>query len=664
MNTKEISSVAIYPPIGIARIGNSEEHFFAPDIPGVEITPKGGYKDGKGRVKKQVARFRIYAFDKNGKVLGEITETKDYSIHWRVQVANVKAAWYMFNNALDLPGAGIPSKYRNEKAADRDQLAITPTPVNISGKNEKGKEYDFDDGEFFGKKVKLGHVETDEDGRLLFFGGDGDSASKDNKQAITFANNDGWHDDTCDGVVRATINIDGKKFEAEPANVAVTPPNFGPGLYGVVTMNDVVQDLFIREMNYPDSAADGVVFYEHIYPMLERMTDTQWVNQGFFMLFGKNSPSDFRNPEFVKKLSDPSDTNKELRYRVFEWFRDPDSTAYEPQKVPPFYGDGFGEYTKIAIVDLPITRTQYARLKCWATGDFKVGEPKKHVPFDELSPAEQINALNQAPMEECLGGPFHPGIELTWPMRVKQMWKKPYRLNVVDEGEATDLDFGSLLSPAIALGESKMQDKNGNEKPGPLSKSGPGALTRWLGVPWQTDEASCLSGYDLTLYLPLPSFWAARVPNQVLSEDSYERSIKEGNLNIAQRLKHFDYRQDWLRDLGSVYQDKINHMISEWHELGIIAKEEDKAKNNEQGFLPDVVWKETGRKFGEQDPTFTQVVRAETIMDGLGDEKARKAATEADTLTTPGLLSSQKVTAASHSSESTRKRRKVSRGER
>jgi hypothetical protein len=642
MNTNEISSVAIYPPIGISRIGNSDEYFFAPDVPGVEIKPKGGYKDKKGRVKKQVARFRVYAFDKNGKALGEITETKENNIQWRLDVANVKSAWYMFNNALDLPGAGIPSAYRNADVSgdDRKKLAITPTPVSITGKNEKGKKYNFNDGRFFGKKVKLGHVETDAEGRLLFFGGDGDSASEDNEPAVTFANNEGWHDDTCDGVVRATVNINGKKFEAETANVAVTPPNFGPGLYGVVTMNDVVQDLFIREMNYPNPSAKGVIFFEHIYPMLQRMTDTQWVNSGFFMLFGKNSPSDFTNPEFVKQLASPSKEHESLRKRVFEWFRNPDSEEYTPEKVPPFYGDGFGEYVKIAIVDLPITRTQYARLEKWANGDFKTGKPQKPVPFDELSPEEQINALNQAPMEECLGGPFHPGIELTWPMRVKEMWKKPYRLNVVDEGEPTDLDFGPLLSPAIALG-----------KDGPLSKSGPGSLTRWLGVPWQTDEASCLSGYDVTTYLPLPSFWAARVPNQILSEDSYVRSIKAGKLNIAQRLKHFDYRQDWLRDLGTVYQKKINLMISEWHELGIIAKIEDNTASNEQGFLPDVVWKETGRDFhtDEIDATFLQVLRAETIA----DEERVKA---------KRLLQASK--AADKSSESTRKRRTFTRGER
>lgn len=600
MEIKKIASVSIYPPIGVARVGNSDSYFLASDVPGVAPNPKGGFKDDEGRVKKQAVRFRVYAFDKAGKPLGELTAA-DAKINWHVHVANVKAAWYKFNNALDLPGSSIPSAYRNVKVTgdDREELAILPNPVMINGSNTKGDQYSFDDGAFYGIKVKLGHVETDAEGRLLFFGGDGDSASHDNLPAITFANNDGFHDDTCDGVIRAQVTIGKTTLKATPAMVAVTPPNFGPGLFGVVTMNDVVQDLFIREMKYPDPAAKGVNFWRDIYPILERMTNTQWVNSGFFMLFGKNSPSDFTDPKLVKVLSDPSKKAKKERDRVFNWFRNPESDDFAPTKVPPFYGDGFGEYEKIALVDLPITRTQYARLEKWAAGDFTAKKPKPQKPFDKMTPTEQINALNQAPMEECLGGPFHPGIELTWPMRQKIMWESPYRLKVVGEDEPTPLDFGPLLSPAIALGPE-----------GPLSKSGPGSLTRWLGVPWQTDEASCLSGYDTSTYLPLPSFWAARVPNQVLSEDSYMR-MEDANVNIAQRLKHFDYRQDWLRDFGVKYEKKINLMIAEWHELGIITKDESKTPDNIKGFLPDTVWKETGRHFTDLDPTIAQVIYAE-----------------------------------------------------
>lgn len=613
MDKSKIESVSIYPPIGIARIGNSPDYFLASELPGVEPKPMNGYKDAKGRIKKQAVKFRIYAFDKNGDVLGELTN-EDAKINWQVHVANVKAAWYEFNNALDLPMAGIPSAYRNSTEKNRSLLAIKPKPIDIVGSDITGDQYCFNDGEFYCEKVNLGRIETDNQGRVIFVPGSGDANSKDNEAPTTFANNEGWHDDTCDGVIRATVEVNEESYEAKPAMVAVTPPNFGPGLFGVVTMNDVVQNLFIKEMGYPDSADQGVVFYEHIYPMLKRMTDTQWVNEGFSVLFGKNSPSDFTDPILLNKLENPSIDFQNLRESVFNWFRDPSSKDYKPEQIPPFYGDGFGEYEGLAIVDLPVTQIQYERLKLWSEGKFTTGEIKQVRGFNDLSLQEQIDALNMAPLEECLGGPFHPGIELTWPMRVKLMWEEPYRLKVVDKGEDTDLMFGPLLSPQIALSEH-----------GPLSKSGPGSLTRWLGVPWQTDEASCLSGYNPSTYLPLPSFWAARVPNQVLSQDGFER-VKDDEVNIAQRLKHFDYRQDWLRDLGTQYLSKINKMVHRWHNLGIIAKHEDNIKDS-SGYLPEEAWVESGRPLPQLDPSFEQVEYAEeTILKAVQDAGMDKSA--------------------------------------
>ncbi len=603
MEKSNISYLAVYPPIGIARIGNSPEYFIASDVPGVAPEPENGYKDPDGRVKKQVARFRVYAFDAQDNPIAEITHSDTCQITWNVHVANIKAGWYEFNNALDLPGLGVPAGPRNPKVkgAARANLVIKPRPKTIQGEGVQGPEYRFDDGKFYDKNVCLGEIRTDEKGRLLFFGGDGDSESRTNEAATTFANNVGWHDDTCDGIVRATIRLDDQEYEALPATVAVTPPNFGPGLFGVVTMNDVVQNTFIKEMGYPDPAANGVVFQRDIFPILERMVQTQWVNHGFFVLFGHNSPADFTAPDMLKQLADPSPASEQLRQRVFSWFRNPSSSEAAPIQIPPFYGDAFGEYVDIAAVNLPITVVQYERLEKWANGEFSNEEYHKPTDFDALSLAEQIDALNQAPLEECLGGPFHPGIELTWPLRVKSMWAKPYRLNLVAPDEDTHLNYGPLLAPAIALSAK-----------GPLSQTGPGALTCWLGVPWQTDEASCLSGYDTSTYLPLPSFWAARVPNQVLSQQSFGR-MNAQDVPLAQRLKHFDYRQDWLRDFGSDYLKKINRMIHEWHELGIITQTNEAVNPDEMGFLPKTAWVESGRHFSGGDPTLDQVVIAENI---------------------------------------------------
>lgn len=605
MSNNKIHRVAIYPPIGIARVGNSDEYFLASDLPNVTPQPEDGkFKDKAGRIKKQVARFRVYAFNEAGEVVKEIT-AKEGKIGWRVHVANIKAAWYEFHNALDLTGYAIPAPPRNGgiTGKDREQLAIDPGSRNITGRSEQGKpEYILNGGKFFDKNVPLGEIRTDGEGRLLFFGGNGHSASKDNLPPTTFANNEGWHDDTSDGVVRATVVIDGHTYEAEPAMVAVTPPNYGPGLYGAITMYDVALNLFINEFNYPDPGANGINFWEHIYPTLEKMTNNQWVNHGFFMLFGKNSPSDFTSEELLKQLADPSDTFKPLRERVFNWFRNPESDQYTPTEIPPFYGDGFGDYEKIALVDLPITKTLYAWFKQWAEGNFVARPIPPSPPFDQLSLPEQLAALTKAPLEECLGGPFHPGIELTWTLRNKLMWARPFRLNTLPEGESTPLDFGPLLPPQKALSAN-----------GPLAANGPGSLTRWMGVPWQTDEASCLSGYTTSNYLSLPSFWAARVPNQVLSNDSYLR-MKQSGLNIAQKLKHFDYRQEWLRDIdGGGGNDRRAKMVKKWFEMGIIAEASVTLEPGEDQMLPNKVWKETHVDFIEPDPTFEQVIHAENI---------------------------------------------------
>ena len=96
-------------------------------------------------------------------------------------------------------------------------------------------------------------------------------------------------------------------------------------------------------------------------------------------------------------------------------------------------------------------------------------------------------------------------------------------------------------------------------------------------------------------------------------------------------------------------------MIAEWHELGIIAKVDSDTKNDHD-FLPDEVWKETGRKFGEHDPTFDQVVTAETITHEDMPMLKKVATIHGEQMV--------KAKAASHSETSKRKRRSESRGER
>ena len=73
----QIVKAAIYPPIGIARVGNSEDEFFlAPEVPDPLPEKPGFYRDAEGALKRQAARFRIYAFGPlNIPCLSECTQT-------------------------------------------------------------------------------------------------------------------------------------------------------------------------------------------------------------------------------------------------------------------------------------------------------------------------------------------------------------------------------------------------------------------------------------------------------------------------------------------------------------------------------------------------------------------------------------------------------------
>jgi L-Lysine epsilon oxidase N-terminal/L-lysine epsilon oxidase C-terminal domain len=579
VNPFEVASVAVHPGIGIARVGNAlgpDDFFFGPEVPGAGPNPgPGGFRNEKKELKRQAARFRIYATLKSGEVV-ELT-AHNATIVWRVQLANLKAGWYRFTTAMDLPrNLAMTSTRRNPALGVDDtnngflvraQLDITPLAKTISGPSQTSSP--FDDGKFFDTPVYLGELRTDEKGRLIVLGGRGATGANPSDKALTtFANNDGWHDDISDGPVRATVTIGDRAFEAEPGYVVVTPPNFGPGLFGVVTMDDVAREAFYAAgyCTPPNRAS----FTNEIWPLFDRLTGNQWVNHGLFLLHGKGSPLDARDPAVVRRLADGSDGGRLFREAVFKLFRDPGAYTYKLDALPSFYGDGV-DYgfppvppdAYDASANLALTPTLWRMMKQWAAGEFVSDWTDFPTPpeFDSLPTSEQPRALDRANLYDILGGPFHPGIELTWILRQPRLWKAVYRLNVAAEGTRTRQDFGPELTPEICLGPN-----------GPLSETGAGALTRWMGVPWQTDGGSCASGgdYTPTLYLSVPSFWGARVPNDVLPQAAYKRLNALG-VSSAQRAKHFARRAYWYRLVQPMNGfARAKAMVVQWPNLGIV----------------------------------------------------------------------------------------------
>ena len=156
-----IVKAAVYPAIGVARVGNSPDEFFiGPEVPWPVEEPEGFYKDRRGALKRQAARFRVFGLDIHGKVIQELT-ADDAEITWRVHVANQKAAWYEFDVGAGHP-TGKTGPVRNPNVRDRAQLVIDPGPITISGKEEQGAQYRFDKGKFLGEYVYLGELRTEE----------------------------------------------------------------------------------------------------------------------------------------------------------------------------------------------------------------------------------------------------------------------------------------------------------------------------------------------------------------------------------------------------------------------------------------------------------------------------------------------------------------------
>jgi hypothetical protein len=64
LDVRRIQTVRIYPPIGIARVGNSVDKdgwFYGPEAPGRFDEPTGGFKDAQGAVKRQVC-LSVHSF--------------------------------------------------------------------------------------------------------------------------------------------------------------------------------------------------------------------------------------------------------------------------------------------------------------------------------------------------------------------------------------------------------------------------------------------------------------------------------------------------------------------------------------------------------------------------------------------------------------------------
>ncbi|MCY0095744.1 LodA/GoxA family CTQ-dependent oxidase [Hoeflea ulvae] len=555
-----IVQAVIYPSIGVARVGSSEEYFYGPEVIDPAPLPPGSYRDADKKLKRQAARFRIYGCNARGDIIRELTgEDRDAEIRWSVQLANQKAAWYGFQLALDIPEANYapPTTLRNPGVADRTRLAITPEARHLQGAEAGPERFE---GKFMDIPVYLGEISTDAAARLTVLGGMGRSQSYDDSAAITFANNEGWYDDVSDGPVTAEVFLDGQRLQVVPAWVVVAPPNYGPQRKSVRTMWDLMRDIAIKSKML--AAPTRPSFTAEILPIFERMAGLQWTNAGFAGGFGWEGAFDLTSREALAGLGSTSPAFREQRRVIYNNFRNFARDSYSPVPWPWLYGDAMN----VPPADTPrqnavLSDCQMAMLKKWSEGNFEPDYDPDRLPVrevDELPPAEQGEMLTRAALEFCLADAFHPGCEMTWPVRASSMYMAPFRFLHAPKGWIEPQQSEVLTTDSVTIPN------------GPLFGQLPGGITRWMAVPWQTDTSSCRSGYTPSYDPYVPSFWPARVPNEVLTRENYD-IVMDTNRPMSERRKAFANREAWIEPLGADgYTHQINNMIQHFDFLGVV----------------------------------------------------------------------------------------------
>jgi len=233
-----------------------------------------------------------------------------------------------------------------------------------------------------------------------------------------------------------------------------------------------------------------------------------------------------------------------LREYVFGRVRDPESNKIDWLGMPRGLGDDYDALDAKAARPtslFSLTRIQYALLEQWKLGNFIDDWPGAE---PGIPPPGAVTAagLDRAAAENCVGGPFFPGIEVAWLIREPDLYAEPFRLKVPAAPAAE-------AGPPLQLGALSFVA---------------GFFSQQMAQPWQADFYDCHkeeheAGDQKPYYY---MWWTAQRPDDVFPAGE-------------------DNQVPWVRQLVpdgmgfdefETSNERFRQMQQNWHKLRFIIK--------------------------------------------------------------------------------------------
>lgn len=540
----------VHPTLNIARFGTSDEYCISPetsagttdDDAGItgglpvkagtenELITSSDLRDASGNLKKQAARFHLFAYEFDGKgcypggdgteiVLGTtLADGRTVTdLVWTVHLANKKAAAYIVVNNLGINAyakgqvlqrrnpeehgdINFPSRL-NKLMIDAGPRAISaaskqsskfdnttiPSAGNGQGAIETFPDYpvrfpaDVNDTLFepTGPLDTLGEIKPDEKGRLLVLPSAGKAVGQYDEYGVPIQmtgdlNNVGWYDAAADGPVSVTLQFDdGTTESAFGAWVNCCDPAYAPQIRNVVSTWDDVFDTWVRELDLlPDLYDSKNGFNPDYQPSFQQYIKPIFAAAALQRWTANLPEIALRAHEAVDSITEDNDPHKTIMAGL-NFIRNPnaDETNIGPPLMPLSLGEAGTSF-------LTVSKTQYFLLEQWSRNRFQKGAGLKFGPGEKLD----ISCL-----ANCLGGRYVPGIEFSYIVRCADIymldWKSsgagPFRI----KHKALDYSQADRDTPFLTSGWIPLHNMTDGLEPGDLSK--------FMAIPWQTDYNSC-----------------------------------------------------------------------------------------------------------------------------------------------------------------------------